>query len=122
MIRSIEQNFCPFSHDLKIAYRDYGKLPLCAKIQVIAFTAIAALSSCFLLGLLAFPAFKWSVRAFTPAGNQPEEEKMIFTPNPTPVREGEATDLFALNMLKERQWQDLDLLSSGNDLERCFRL
>lgn len=77
IIKPIKQFFSSFTHDLKIAGHDYCKLPLCAKIQVIAFTIIAALTSFFIIGLLAFPAFKWSVQVFSPAKKSPEVPMFI---------------------------------------------
>lgn len=126
MISSLQQHFCPFSHDLKKAYQNYRELPLCAKIQVIAFSAFAAISSIFLLGILAVPAFRWSVQTFSPIKQGPEDEVGLQTAETAqPVRQENENgfhDLFALKMLEGRNWSRLDLLQVGNDLERSFRL
>ena len=57
MISSIHRYFCPVSYTLKQAYNGFKTLPLLEKIQMVAFTAFAAISSLLLFGLFAIPAF-----------------------------------------------------------------
>lgn len=104
-------NLIPFRENTKCHWQNFQTYPLERQIAIVALTILAAISSFWAMGLLAIPAFVWSVKALNPE-NSKEPSLLLF--------ENETETLETVYRLQSTEWEDLHLDEEDNQLIRCF--
>lgn len=122
--KGIYQTFCPLSPQIKEAFRHFQDLPLYQKIYTISVTLFAGIASFFICGLLAIPAFNWTVsllRSNPPgsreASDQPEEIEEHIEPIPL----DDVCLLVSVQNLQEGEWRQ-EHMQQACVLRACYDL